>query len=163
MPLAAASSSSALTLTQHTLNLQKKRRNHVANTQRPHLCRTTLMSGSSHSAQGVPCISMVRLDEGFPPARISNLRQALASRDIPCLTTLHFFLGRRLLCGATSFLGKADSWPLLPVLRFSFSCCAVLLRVIDVWVTVGPHAPWFCSRHYCFGLPTSVPVLRLCF
>ena len=88
VPLAAASSSSALTLIRRTLNLQKRRRNHVADTQRPHLCRTTLMSGSIHSAQGVPCISMERLDEGFPPARISNLRQAPASRDIPCLTNL---------------------------------------------------------------------------
>jgi hypothetical protein len=52
VPSAAASSSSALTLIQRTLNLQKRRRNHVTDTQRPHLCRTTLSFGSNTLPKG---------------------------------------------------------------------------------------------------------------
>ena len=60
------------------------------------------MSGSNHSVQGVPCIGMERLDEGFPPTRNSNLRHAPASRDIACLTNLALLpLGR---CDEANFL-----------------------------------------------------------
>ena len=143
----------------HFESSKKARRYPDADTQQPQLCRDNTGFGSIRAARGVPCIIMERVDEDFPPTRDSNLRQAPASQDIPCLTNLaHVLLGGH--CKATSLCrcsGKADRWPVLPVLRFSFSCCVVLLRGIDDWVS--PHAPWFCSRHYCFGLPTSVPVL----
>ena len=119
---------------------------------------TTLDSVPSALAQGVACIIMERVDEDFPPTRNSNLRQAPASRDIPC---------------TSSSLG--DDVEQLPSLAsvglqarqiagqyyryFGFHFLVVLSFFESLMIGLAPMPPWFCSRYYCFGLPTSVPVL----
>jgi hypothetical protein len=103
------------------------------------------MSGSNHSAQGVPCISRERLGAGFAPTQNSNLRQAPASRDIPCLmTNLALLLAwddvmmKQLLASTTGtsvFIFLLLSFFESLIIGLAPPCPSVLLTTLLLWST----------------------------